>query len=64
MKSRHIVGVMPKEIPDAELDAVIAAAASFPDSAMMDEIANALAQPPPRRTLQRRLALLVTECGY
>ena len=59
MKSRHVVGVMPKEIPDAELDAVIAAAASFPDGAMMDDIANALAQPPPRRTLQRRLALLV-----
>jgi Fic family protein len=52
---------MPKEIPDAELDAIVAAAAKNTEGTTMDDIAKALPHPPPRRTLQRRLALLVEQ---
>ncbi len=50
---------MPKLIPQNELDAVQEAVARFPEGAAIEEVSSALAIKMPRRTLQRRLALLV-----
>lgn len=50
---------MPKQISEAELDAIKKVVSRFEDGAAIDEINKALESPMPRRTLQRRLALLV-----
>lgn len=50
---------MPKQISEAELDAIKQVVSRFEDGAAIDEINKALEFPVPRRTLQRRLALLV-----
>jgi hypothetical protein len=50
---------MPKHIPTNELDAVFHAVSLHPTGASLDEIADSLKILFPRRTLQRRLALLV-----
>ncbi len=50
---------MPKRIPQNELDAIKKAVAHFLKGAAIEEIGGALASNMPRRTLQRRLALLV-----
>ncbi|RME36420.1 MAG: Fic family protein [Deltaproteobacteria bacterium] len=52
---------MARKIPQDELDAVIKAVSRFPDGASLDEISGALSIDLPRRTLQRRLALLVEQ---
>ena len=52
---------MPKEIPAAEFEALIGIVERFPNGAAIEEIESALAVSPPRRTLQRRLALLVEQ---
>lgn len=52
---------MPKRVPQAELDAVLEAVARFPEGAALEDIGEALEAKLPRRTLQRRLALLVTQ---
>ena len=52
---------MPKQVPQDELDALIRAVADFQDGGALVDIANALEIELPRRTLQRRLALLVEE---
>ena len=52
---------MPRTIPQSELDAICAAASSFSEGASVDDISGALRFDIPRRTLQRRLALLVEE---
>ncbi len=52
---------MPKLIPQNELDAVQAAVAHFPEGAALENVSGALATKMPRRTLQRRLALLVEQ---
>ncbi len=52
---------MPKLIPPTELVAVQAAVARFPEGASTDDVSGALAGTIPRRTLQRRLALLVEQ---
>ena len=52
---------MPKEIPDAEFAALIGIVERFPGGAAIEEIESALAHSSPRRTLQRRLALLVEQ---
>jgi len=52
---------MPKLIPQNELDAVQDAVARFPEGAGIEEVSGALTIPIPRRTLQRRLALLVEQ---
>ena len=52
---------MPKLIPQDELDAVYQAVARFPEGAAIEEVSSALAIKVPRRTLQRRLALLVEQ---
>lgn len=50
---------MARPIPEAELLAIEAAVASYPDGASMEQIADALATPGARRTLQYRLRALV-----
>ena len=50
---------MPKQISEKELDVVLRAAARFPQGCSIEDIAAALEEKLPRRTLQRRLALLV-----
>jgi hypothetical protein len=50
---------MPKIIPQTELDAVMRAVAQFPAGASIKDIGAILEVALPRRTLQRRLALLV-----
>ncbi len=52
---------MPKQIPQHELDAVQEAVARFPEGAAIKDISGALAIKMSRRTLQRRLALLVKQ---
>lgn len=52
---------MPKRLPTDQLDAVVETIEQFPNGASLDEIMRALTTAPPRRTLQRWLALLVVE---
>lgn len=52
---------MPKQIPQHELDAIVQAVAGLPGGGSVEEIAGALAIDLSRRTLQRRLALLVEQ---
>jgi hypothetical protein len=52
---------MPKLIPENELDAVHEVVARFPEGAAIEEVSGALAIKMSRRTLQRRLALLVEQ---
>lgn len=60
-KSRHNRSIMPKRISPKELNVIIEAVAAFPDGAGIGEIHRALEGNVPRRTLQRRLALLVEQ---
>jgi hypothetical protein len=48
-----------KKISQNELDTVLQAVARFPEGAMLDQIMNVLGSSVPRRTLQRRLAVLL-----
>jgi len=50
---------MPKKIPETELDEIVAAVAGFLSGASIDDIVGALDNALPRRTMQRRLTLLV-----
>ena len=50
---------MPKKISAAELDDIVATVARFPTGASIDELSALFNSVLPRRTLQRRLALLV-----
>src|SRR5713226_7646616 len=59
--SRHNEDKMPKQVPQNELDAVLQAVARFPEGGSIEDISRALEVKPPRRTLQRRLALLVEQ---
>lgn len=52
---------MPKSIPTAELDAICEAVARFPAGASVEDVRATLAIELPRRTLQRRLALLAEQ---
>lgn len=52
---------MPKHISQDELDTVLRAVAGYPEGARLEEISAALGGEVPRRTLQRRLALLVAQ---
>ncbi len=52
---------MPKLVPPGELDAVLRAVAGFPEGASIENIKSTLGIELPRRTLQRRLALLVRQ---
>lgn len=50
---------MPKKVSQVELNSILEAVGRFPEGASVDEIAAVLDVALPRRTLQRRLALLV-----
>ena len=50
---------MPKRISKRELDSIVNGVAAFPEGAGIEEISGVLNDGIPRRTLQRRLALLV-----
>ena len=52
---------MPKQITPQELQTVLDAVASHPAGASVDQIGTTLDQPISRRTLQRRLAMLVEQ---
>lgn len=52
---------MPKQIPQADLDALTQAVGQFPEGASIKDIAGALKRKVPRRTLQRHLVLLVMQ---
>ncbi|VAX14473.1 hypothetical protein MNBD_GAMMA24-851, partial [hydrothermal vent metagenome] len=52
---------MPRTIPQDELDAVFKAVIDFPDGASIEDIRDSLEIDLTRRTLQRRLALLVKQ---
>ena len=52
---------MPKLVSQVELDAVLSAAAHFPEGGAIEDIGGVLEVKLPRRTLQRRLALLVAQ---
>lgn len=52
---------MPKRIPETELDEIVAAVTRFPSGASTDELAGTIDSTLPRRTLQRRLTLLVNQ---
>ena len=50
---------MPKQVSEEELEAIRIAIGGFPEGASIDEISNAIEPKIHRRTLQRRLAVLV-----
>ena len=52
---------MPKRVSDADLTALLEAVAGFPEPASIEEIGGRSSISLPRRTLQRRLALLVEQ---
>jgi Fic family protein len=52
---------MPKQVPEKDLETILVAIARFPQGASVEEIAGALDRKLPRRTLQRRVALLVVQ---
>jgi Fic family protein len=58
---RHNTITMPRQIPEEEFVPIIRVVATFPDGAAIEDIIGALAKPPARRTLQRRLATLVAQ---
>lgn len=52
---------MPKQISQNDLDSIVKAVSTFPNGGGVEEIHSALEGKVPRRTLQRRLALLVEQ---
>jgi Fic/DOC family protein len=52
---------VPKKVSQNEIDAVLQAVARFPPGASAEDISSVLEVKPPRRTLQRRLALLIKQ---
>jgi len=56
---RNYSHVMPKQIPQDELDAILEIVGRFTEGASIEEIGEGLEKKPPRRTLQYRLARLV-----
>jgi len=52
---------MPKSIPESELNTIFEIVSDFPDGISIEGVNDALGSALPRRTLQRRLALLVEQ---
>jgi len=52
---------MPKQVSTKDLEAILNAVARFPEGASIEDVRGALGGKIPRRTLQRRLALLVEQ---
>ncbi len=63
---RHNSQIMPKQIPQDDLDAIIEAVNQFPEGASVEDLSETLGKKLPCRTLQRRLARLVEQerLGY
>ena len=63
---RHNSQIMPKQIPQDELDAILEAVTQFPEGASVENLSETLEKKMPCRTLQRRLARLVEQerLGY
>lgn len=59
IKLRHNNHIMPKRISEDEFRTIAEIVARFPQGAAVDDIAGVLTPSPSRRTLQRRLGLLV-----
>jgi fido (protein-threonine AMPylation protein) len=59
LKLRHNNFTMPKKISQKDLDSIVEAVSSFPNGGGIEDINSALEGRIPRRTLQRRLSLLV-----
>ncbi len=57
----HNSQIMPKQIPQDELDAILEAVTQFPEGASVGDLSETLGKKLPRRTLQRRLARLVEQ---
>ena len=60
-KLRHNNFTMPKQISQKDLDSIVEAVSCFPNGGGIEEINSALEGRIPRRTLQRRLSLLVEQ---
>lgn len=58
---RHNGQIMPKQIPQDELDAILEAVTEFPEGASVEDLSGTLEKKLPRRTLQRRWARLVDQ---
>jgi hypothetical protein len=58
---RHNEIPVPKQVAKKELDAILSAVARVPAGGSVEKIGAALDRKIPRRTLQRRLALLVKQ---
>lgn len=58
---RHNSQIMPKQIPQDELDAILEAVTQFPEGAFVENLSETLEKKMPCRTLQRRLARLVEQ---
>ena len=58
---RHILHRMPKQIPEQELDAIVAIVAAYPEGVPFGTIREGLPYQVTPRTLQRRLSLLVEQ---
>jgi len=52
---------MPKQVSEKDLEAIVIAVAKFPEGASVEEVRGTMDRKLPRRTLQRRLALLVQQ---
>ena len=61
MELRHNRRIMPKQIPQNELDAILETVRQFHEGISVKDIGAALGNKLPRRTLQHRLAKLVEE---
>ena len=59
--SRHNGDSMPKQVPESELADILRAVAQFPQGGAIEDIGGVLERKLPRRTLQRRLAVLVKQ---
>jgi len=57
----HNSQIMPKQIPQDELDTILEAITRFPEGVSVGVLSETLEKKLPRRTLQRRLARLVEQ---
>src|SRR6266849_4406546 len=58
---RHNEDTMPRQVSQNEIEVIMRAVARFPDGGSVEDIRGALSIALPRRTLQRRLAMLVEQ---
>ena len=58
---RHNEDTMPRQVSQNEIEVILRAVARFPEGGSVEDIRGALSIALPRRTLQRRLAMLVEQ---